>query len=205
MDATADETQPLLLRFKSNTESTESGGVPIAGHHHQAYNTGSCDSAEFDPLGDLDNPLEWPTPFKWGIVTLLAIIAFTVCVPIIINFPFLFFSPIFLFLSRHLNPVPPRIGIGSGPERHPTVRSGPDQPKLPVPMDVMQCNVMRRHDELTGILVVEHLPASGWFPLRQTSGESCRVRLAVACVERAARDHLGARGGGGTAADRAAF
>ncbi|KAM0269414.1 hypothetical protein ACHAQH_009762 [Verticillium albo-atrum] len=33
---------------------------------------------DFDPEGDSDNPREWPTPFKWTIVALLACMAFTV-------------------------------------------------------------------------------------------------------------------------------
>ncbi|KAK2026062.1 major facilitator superfamily transporter [Colletotrichum zoysiae] len=33
---------------------------------------------DFDPNGDPDNPREWPTPFKWTIVGLLALTAFTV-------------------------------------------------------------------------------------------------------------------------------
>ena len=31
---------------------------------------------DFDPDGDPDNPLEWPTSFKWTIVTLMASMAF---------------------------------------------------------------------------------------------------------------------------------
>jgi hypothetical protein len=33
---------------------------------------------DFDPSGDPENPLEWPAPFKWTIVSLLALMAFTV-------------------------------------------------------------------------------------------------------------------------------
>jgi hypothetical protein len=33
---------------------------------------------DFDPSGDPDNPLEWPATFKWTIVALLALMAFTV-------------------------------------------------------------------------------------------------------------------------------
>ena len=35
---------------------------------------------DFDPNGDLENPLDWPKAFKWGIVALLAFMAFTVYV-----------------------------------------------------------------------------------------------------------------------------
>lgn len=33
---------------------------------------------DFDPNGDPENPREWPTAFKWTIVGLLALTAFTV-------------------------------------------------------------------------------------------------------------------------------
>ncbi|KOS19315.1 putative transporter [Escovopsis weberi] len=32
----------------------------------------------FDPNGDPENPLEWPLPFKWGIIALLCCMSFTV-------------------------------------------------------------------------------------------------------------------------------
>jgi hypothetical protein len=33
---------------------------------------------DLNPTGDPENPLEWSTPFKWGIVALLASTAFMV-------------------------------------------------------------------------------------------------------------------------------
>ncbi|KAF3764657.1 MFS general substrate transporter [Cryphonectria parasitica EP155] len=36
------------------------------------------DIVDFDPDGDAENPMDWPTAYKWGIVTLLAAMAFTV-------------------------------------------------------------------------------------------------------------------------------
>ena len=33
---------------------------------------------EFDPNGDPDNPLDWPKAYKMGVVSLLALMAFTV-------------------------------------------------------------------------------------------------------------------------------
>ena len=36
------------------------------------------DIVDFDPNGDAENPTEWPAPYKWGIVVLLALMAFTV-------------------------------------------------------------------------------------------------------------------------------
>jgi len=35
---------------------------------------------EFDPTGDAENPLDWPTPFKWSVVGFLVMTAFTVYV-----------------------------------------------------------------------------------------------------------------------------
>jgi hypothetical protein len=85
MTVTAHETQPLL-RSKSNG-STDCP-APIAGHQYTEVNNTCIDAGaasdaflvDFDPQGDVDNPLEWPTAFKWGIVALLALTAFTVCV-----------------------------------------------------------------------------------------------------------------------------
>ncbi|KAK0647050.1 major facilitator superfamily domain-containing protein [Cercophora newfieldiana] len=81
MTVTTDETQPLL---RSKTNGSTDGSAPIAGHHYTEVNidtdTAACDAylVDFDPQGDVDNPLEWPTPFKWGIVLLLALTGFTV-------------------------------------------------------------------------------------------------------------------------------
>jgi len=41
------------------------------------YRTGP-DIVDFDPAGDEDNPIEWAPAFKWGVVALLAVMAFTV-------------------------------------------------------------------------------------------------------------------------------
>lgn len=38
------------------------------------------DIVDFNPDGDEENPLEWPTAYKWGMVSLLAFMAFTVYV-----------------------------------------------------------------------------------------------------------------------------
>ena len=38
------------------------------------------DATEFDQNGDPENPLEWPTSYKWGIVALLSLMGFTVYV-----------------------------------------------------------------------------------------------------------------------------
>ncbi|KAK5655795.1 hypothetical protein OQA88_5333 [Cercophora sp. LCS_1] len=74
MSLAVDETQPLL-RSKTH-ESVENN---IAGYQYTEVNNGGLpDLDEFDPRGDVDNPLEWPKQFKWGIVFLLAMTAFTV-------------------------------------------------------------------------------------------------------------------------------
>ncbi|KAK1751323.1 major facilitator superfamily domain-containing protein [Echria macrotheca] len=83
MSAPMTETQPLLP--SKRLESPEHGR-PIAGHSYTNVNNGTAASdttvepcvVDFDPYGDVDNPLEWPTAFKWGIVLLLAVTAFTV-------------------------------------------------------------------------------------------------------------------------------
>ncbi|KAI5865133.1 MFS general substrate transporter [Durotheca rogersii] len=36
------------------------------------------DFVDFDPAGDAENPMDWPEAYKWGIVGLLALMAFTV-------------------------------------------------------------------------------------------------------------------------------
>ncbi|ROW07762.1 hypothetical protein VMCG_03430 [Cytospora schulzeri] len=36
------------------------------------------DIVDFDPHGDTENPMDWPKAYKWGIVALLAFMAFTV-------------------------------------------------------------------------------------------------------------------------------
>jgi hypothetical protein len=40
----------------------------------------TCSDAQvdFDPNGDPDNPLDWPKAYKMGVVSLLALMAFTV-------------------------------------------------------------------------------------------------------------------------------
>ncbi|KAI1434470.1 MFS transporter [Xylaria sp. CBS 124048] len=46
----------------------------------------SKDIVDFDVKGDADNPIEWPRAYKWGIVSLLAFMSFTVtftCVSVV--------------------------------------------------------------------------------------------------------------------------
>lgn len=83
MDTIDPESQPLLGR-------NDNVNTPLTGHCYtetdaDATTTPATASPgdhdfDFDPLGDVDNPLEWPIALKWGIVTLLALMAFTVYV-----------------------------------------------------------------------------------------------------------------------------
>ncbi|KAH7010412.1 major facilitator superfamily domain-containing protein [Ilyonectria destructans] len=59
-----EEATPLLLEARD-----EPCGI---------LNGDSHDTTNFNPNGDADNPLEWPAPFKKGIVALLAFTGFTV-------------------------------------------------------------------------------------------------------------------------------
>lgn len=43
------------------------------------------DAVDFDPRGDLDNPREWPSAYKWSIVALLAFTSFTVYVTLVFS------------------------------------------------------------------------------------------------------------------------
>ncbi|KAI1453459.1 major facilitator superfamily transporter [Annulohypoxylon moriforme] len=60
-----DETQPLLQ--DAHLVYVEREDDPA-----------SKDIVDFDPDGDAENPMEWPQAYKWGIVALLAFMAFTV-------------------------------------------------------------------------------------------------------------------------------
>ncbi len=64
-----DETQPLLQGGRL-TDSERDRGSGDARKDFVIVN--------FDPNGDTDNPQEWPKAFRWGIVGLLAFMAFTV-------------------------------------------------------------------------------------------------------------------------------
>lgn len=63
-----DETTPLLPDAAT--------AIPTLDDQHHAIP--NKDIVDFDPNGDPENPMDWPTPYKWGIVTLLAAMAFTV-------------------------------------------------------------------------------------------------------------------------------
>ncbi|KAK9415226.1 putative MFS transporter [Seiridium unicorne] len=61
-----DETQPLLPSDAERTPIPESDQIA------------DKDIVAFDPEHDAENPLDWPAPYRWGIVALLAFMAFTV-------------------------------------------------------------------------------------------------------------------------------
>ncbi|KAK4224468.1 major facilitator superfamily domain-containing protein [Podospora fimiseda] len=63
------ETQPLL---RSLTNEGQQYALDIDNDKTETI------IVEFDPAGDGENPLDWPTPFKWTIVSLLVMTAFTV-------------------------------------------------------------------------------------------------------------------------------
>src|SRR5688572_5982634 len=68
------ETEPLL-----RASATEQHGEAVSAVAHQAeHNVDS--TLKFDPNGDDDNPLEWSNAYKWAIVALLGLNAFTVYV-----------------------------------------------------------------------------------------------------------------------------
>ncbi|KAH0842118.1 hypothetical protein AYO21_00249 [Fonsecaea monophora] len=60
-----DETQPLLRNA-------------VHPEHRPDKTVQPTDIIDFDPNGDPENPRDWPNHYKWGIVALLAFMAFTV-------------------------------------------------------------------------------------------------------------------------------
>lgn len=65
---TMDETTPLL---------PDAATAPIP-RDDQLHRVPSKDFVDFDPNGDDENPLDWPQSYKWVIVALLSMMAFTV-------------------------------------------------------------------------------------------------------------------------------
>lgn len=43
-----------------------------------SYHTTHDPDADFDPNDDQDDPRQWPMAYRWGLVSLLALMAFTV-------------------------------------------------------------------------------------------------------------------------------
>ena len=69
-----DETQPLLRSITNEGHQVYTNPPADAQHDTDSLTT----IVDFDPAGDPDNPLDWPTPFKWAIVSILALMSFAV-------------------------------------------------------------------------------------------------------------------------------
>ncbi|KAK4163990.1 major facilitator superfamily domain-containing protein [Cladorrhinum sp. PSN259] len=76
------ETQPLLRSLNNEGQQYT---FPCADSSNAALPPINIDDdktetviVEFDPAGDAENPLDWPRPFKWTVVGLLTMTAFTV-------------------------------------------------------------------------------------------------------------------------------
>ncbi|KAK0704564.1 major facilitator superfamily domain-containing protein [Lasiosphaeris hirsuta] len=79
MTVSRGETQPLLGSRPtfSAVSAINTAGGPRATNETDGRIVNGC-VVDFDPNGDVDNPLEWPIAYKWGIVALMALMAFTV-------------------------------------------------------------------------------------------------------------------------------
>lgn len=77
-----DETQPLLHDADLDVDRLEEPDKAVSddghGHAHSDPNI-----VDFDAEGDAENPLDWAPAYKWGVVALLAFMAFTVYVPLL--------------------------------------------------------------------------------------------------------------------------
>lgn len=68
------ETDPLL-RSRSNDQAL----IDDAQEEEDAFQ-----DVEFQSEGCLDNPMNWPRSYQWGVIALLAFMAFTVSVVVLI-------------------------------------------------------------------------------------------------------------------------
>ena len=77
-----DETQPLLRAVTNEGHQVYTNPVSAAppSSQHDGADIAETTIVDFDPRGDPENPLDWPAPFKWAVVSMLAFMAFTVCV-----------------------------------------------------------------------------------------------------------------------------
>ncbi|KAL2126043.1 hypothetical protein VTI74DRAFT_1869 [Chaetomium olivicolor] len=81
MAVATDETQPLLRSVTNEGHQVYTDpdpAPPLQTENGTADIAGEITIIDFDPAGDPENPLEWPTPFKWAVVSMLACMAFTV-------------------------------------------------------------------------------------------------------------------------------
>ncbi|KAL2182083.1 major facilitator superfamily domain-containing protein [Thermothelomyces heterothallicus CBS 202.75] len=100
-----DDTQPLLRSVTNEGHQVYTN--PVVPQQDARQQDGAANNADtiivdFDPRGDAENPLEWPAPFKWVVVSMLASMAFTVTMTCISTVPLA--SDIVRDLSRSPNP-----------------------------------------------------------------------------------------------------
>ncbi|KAK4098862.1 MFS general substrate transporter [Parathielavia hyrcaniae] len=101
MTQKTDDTQPLLRSITNEGHQVYTDS-PSGWQHDSDINDGATTIVDFDPHGDAENPLEWPTPFKWAVVSMLALMAFTVTLTCISVVPLA--SDIVRDLSHSPNP-----------------------------------------------------------------------------------------------------
>ena len=71
------EALPFITKMK--TDETQPLLSPPENERRDPHVKDTTDTVvDFDPNGDSDNPMDWPPLYKWSIVVLLAISAFTV-------------------------------------------------------------------------------------------------------------------------------
>jgi MFS family permease len=77
MTVGTDDAQPLLRSVTNEGHQVYTDPAPVP---QDGADTTETTIVDFNPNGDAENPLEWPTPFKWAVVSMLAMMAFTVYV-----------------------------------------------------------------------------------------------------------------------------
>ncbi|KAL2142833.1 hypothetical protein VTI28DRAFT_664 [Corynascus sepedonium] len=90
MTVGTDDTQPLLRSVTNEGHQVYTN--PVAPPQDASQQSSTVDIAdtiivEFDHSGDAENPLDWPAPFKWAVVSMLAAMAFTVTMTCISTVP----------------------------------------------------------------------------------------------------------------------
>lgn len=98
MTVGTDDTQPLLRSVTNEGHQVYTN--PVAPPQDASQQSSTADIAdtiivEFDPSGDAENPLDWPAPFKWAVVSMLAAMAFTVYV--FLDHPFFLLILLFFY------------------------------------------------------------------------------------------------------------
>ncbi|KAL2158175.1 hypothetical protein VTH06DRAFT_4743 [Thermothelomyces fergusii] len=97
-----DDTQPLLRSVTNEGHQAYTNPVVPQQEEDGTANIADTIIVDFEPSGDAENPLEWPTSFKWVVVGMLASMAFTVTMTCISTVPLA--SDIVRDLSRSPNP-----------------------------------------------------------------------------------------------------